>query len=228
MNKNLRYQILRILAHLGGILPAAYLGWMYFSDGLGINPVQAATQKSGDFAIALLTSSLACTPVNLLFGIPEVLRLRRTLGLYAFGYALGHFLLFAGVDYGFQLQFLTPVFTEKRYIIVGATALTILISLAATSFKWFQKKMGKSWKRLHSLVYVAGILVVIHFSWAVKGSVTGLQGDVLRPLFYILLMSFLLLVRLKPIRKWIIARRTKHDQPSKGVVALERELNPGR
>lgn len=208
MNRNLRYQVLRILIHLIGVLPGLSLVWLYTNGDLGINPVQEATQRSGNYAIALLTASLACTPVHIIFGLSDILRVRRTLGLYAFGYALVHLLLFVGVDYGFNLQFLKSVFVEKRYIFAGMAALTLLIPLAITSSKWFQRRMGKNWKRLHRLVYVAGILVVIHYAWVVKGNVSALQGDILMPLFYIVLMSFLLLVRVKPVRQWIINQRS--------------------
>ena len=80
-------------------------------------------------------------------------------------------------------------------ILLGLTALTILLALAITSFKWWMKRMGKNWQRLHRLVYLAAPLVVIHYSWSIKGDVLRLQGDILEPLAFGLVVVLLLISR---------------------------------
>jgi sulfoxide reductase heme-binding subunit YedZ len=191
----------QIAVHVAAWAPLAWLIWAWFSDRLTINPIQAATQRSGQFAIVLLLLSLACTPLNSLFGFRAALKVRRALGLYAFLYAAIHFTIFLALDYQFDWQLIGQTILEKRFILVGATALVILAALAATSFDWFKKRMGKKWKALHRMVYLAGALVVLHFAWARKGNLFSLQGDISLPLLAGSILAALLILRVPPVRK---------------------------
>ena len=158
-------------------------------------------QRSGQFALILLLLSLSATPINSLFGFHQALKVRRALGLYAFLYAVLHFSIFIFLDYGFNLNLIFETLVEKRFIIAGASALIILAALALTSFRWWMKRLGKKWKYLHRLVYLAGILVVLHFAWARKGDLFSLQGDILAPLIAGILLLALLILRLPIVRK---------------------------
>ena len=53
--------------------------------------------------------------------------------------------------------------------------------------------MGKAWKVLHRLVYLAGILAVVHYLWLVK--------DAREPLRYAAILAVLLFLRIPPVRK---------------------------
>ena len=197
---------LRLGVHLAA---AGLLAWLlvdYYTGGLGVNPIQAAIQRTGRYAISLLVLSLACTPLNNLFGWRQVLIVRRPLGLYAFLFAALHVSLLVGVDYRFDWAALSGDLLDKRYILVGLSALAILTLLAATSFKWWMKRLGKNWKRLHRLVYLAGVLAVTHYAWAVKGDVLRLQGDIRLPLAYGLVVALLLVLRLPPLRRFKFKR----------------------
>lgn len=185
-----------------------WLVWDYYSGNLTANPLQAATQRTGKYALILLVSSLACTPLNTLFGWKTALNLRRMLGLYAFMYAVMHMLIFVGLDYGFNWNFLWQDLASKRYIWVGLLTLIILTLLAATSFQWWMRRLGKNWKRLHRLVYLAGGLVVLHYAWSKKGDLLALQGDVIQPFFFGLAVALLLLVRLPVVRQKATAFRS--------------------
>lgn len=198
---------LRIFVHLMGIFPLVWLLWDGFNDNLTINPVQALTQRTGRYAIFFLILALASTPINTVFGFREVLKVRRTLGLYAFMYASLHFLLFAGIDYQFNMRLLSEVIFEKPYALVGLGAFIILILLAITSFKFWMRNLGKLWKKLHRFVYLAGVLVVIHYFWVAKGDLLRLSGDISRPLSYALILALLFGLRIPPIRKWIVQTR---------------------
>lgn len=200
---NVRFTWLQIILHLGAWLPGIYLAIAYFTDNLTINPIQELTQKSGYTALVLLVLSLACTPVNTLFGWRQALKLRRPLGLYAFLYAFAHFLTFAGLDYRFDLSYLPDAILEKPFILIGAAALLILLALAATSFQWWMKRLGKSWKRLHKLIYIAAPLVLLHFAWSQKGNLLDLQGDILQPVVFGLIVGILLIIRIPGIRRRI-------------------------
>jgi len=190
----------QIVVHLGSILPFILLVWDYFTNNLTYNPLQAATQRTGKTALVLLFLSLACTPINTIFGYKQVIKARRPLGLYAFFYASLHFLIFIGLDYGFNLTYIWEDLAEKRYILVGLGAFLIFIPLAFTSTKSWQKRLKQIWKKLHKFVYLAGILVVIHYIWVVK-------SDIREPLIYSSILALLLVLRLPAVRSWVVNSR---------------------
>jgi len=159
---------LRVLIHVGALAPLAVLGWMAWRDQLGPVPVAAATRLLGRYALTLLLLSLVPTAVRILTGFGALVRFRRTLGLYAFLYALLHFLAFAGLDYGFDLSLLVTVISESSREIVGLGALLILGVLAVTSLRSLVRRLGRYWRPLHRLVYAAAALVVLHYVWNYK------------------------------------------------------------
>lgn len=201
--KKIRLHWLNILTHLGAWIPLALLVYDYFNDRLTVNPIQAATQRTGDVAIILLILSLACTPIYTLTRYAPVLRLNRPLGLYAYMYVAIHLFIFTGIDYAFQFEYIFLDLASKRYILVGLAAFLILTALAVTSFRWWMVRMGKNWKRLHRLVYLVNLLVVVHFAWVVKGDVLRLQGDIARPILAGFLVLLLLAARIPPVRRRI-------------------------
>lgn len=185
---------LRIAVHAGSLLPLGLLIWDYFQGNLGFNPVQTVQQRTGRIAVTILILSLTCTPIKNIFKLPQIGRLRKPLGLYAAFYAVLHFAAFAVWDYGLNLNLIWIEIYEKPFILVGLLALFILIVLAVTSFRISRRKMGKWWTWLHRLVYVAAVLVIIHYLLAVKGDLFSLQGEYTAPLVAggILLVLFLL------------------------------------
>ena len=193
--------MIRILMHFFCILPLPILFIAYLSNNLTVNPIQAATQRTGDIAIILLLLSLTCTPLHNLTGYSSLLKLRRPLGLYAFAYAFLHYILFVGVDFGFNLRYQIPEFLEKRYLWASLPALLILTALAITSFKAAKRLLGKNWKRLHRLVYLAIILVVLHLAWVVKGDLFQLSGEIWKPLVAGIIAFVLLTMRLPPLAR---------------------------
>ena len=128
-----------------------------------------------------------------------------------------HLLVLVGLDYGFALRLLRADLTGKPFIWVGAAALLILAALAATSFPAWKKRLGKNWKRLHRLAYLAVILVVVHFAWARKGNLTALSGDILQPLAFGSVAIGLLALRLPGVRRWIARRRAGSGMPARVV-----------
>jgi sulfoxide reductase heme-binding subunit YedZ len=207
-----------LAANAGALFPLAWLAWDYFQDNLSVNPIADITARTGQPAIILLMLSLACTPVNIISGYARVLTLRRSLGLYAFMYACLHFLTFVGLDYGFNLEFiLGDALLEKRYIIVGLAALLILIPLAITSTRGWMKRLGRNWKRLHQLVYVAGGLAVFHFLWLVKAT------RLYEPLIYAVILTVLLVIRIPPVRRFFVGLRRR---PAPARPLHERKTRP--
>lgn len=191
-----------LLANLVGVTPLALLVWGY-GQGSWIDPISETTSRTGSAAILMLVLSLACTPVNTLFGFRPVLTARKPFGLYAFLYAALHLLNFIGLDYGFDLQaFLADALLQKRFMIVGFSAFLILLPLAITSTKGWMKRLGRNWKRLHQLVYAAGIFAVLHYLWLVK-------IDITKPLIYGGILAVLLILRLPSVRQSINGLRPK-------------------
>jgi len=185
---------LQVLTHLGALAPFVYLLWDYFNDNLSVNPIQDITFRTGKPALVLLVLSLACTPLNSLFGWREALKLRRPLGVYAFLYVCLHLLTFIGLDYGFDPGLIYEAIFEKRFALVGFAAFCILLPLFFTSTKGWQRRLGKRWKTLHNLVYLAAPLAVFHYLWLVK-------SDIRQPLFFGGVVALLLLFRIPAVKR---------------------------
>ncbi len=209
MIKSLKFSPFQLAVHIAAWTLAAVLVWDYLAGNLTVNPIQALEQRTGRYAIYLLVASLACTPLNTAFGFKQALTIRRSLGLYAFMYASIHFMIFIGIDYGFQLGLILTDVGSKRYILMGALALATLIPLAVTSTRRSMKRMGKNWKRLHRLVYISGVAAVLHFAWVKKGDLFALQGDILLPLFLGSILLILLALRLAPVRRAVVNARLR-------------------
>lgn len=170
--------------------PLLLLLYRFLADSLGANPISYATNLLGDTTLRLLLASLALTPLRLLFGISWQMSLRRLLGLFAFFYAGLHFTVWIAVDHVFEWGELIPDIIKRPYITVGMFALTLLVPLAATSTSgMIQRLGGKNWRRLHRLVYLIGLLAVLHYLWLVKKGVND-------PYLYAGILAVLLGVRL--------------------------------
>ena len=188
--------ILHPLVHIGSSLPLLVGFWAYFQNNLGPNPILEMTHRTGKTALTLLILSLAITPLRQILKWSQINKLRRPLGLWSAFYAGGHFMIYIGLDYGFQLGLIIANSLTNSFIILGSLAGTILLILSITSLKYFLRKLGKRWKQLHRLVYAAGILAALHFILAVK-------PGVLRPWPYAALMLLVLAYRLPPVQAWV-------------------------
>src|SRR5688572_31033672 len=138
-----RYTPLQIAIHIYGWSALVLLLIDFFTDNLTANPIQAMEQRTGRHAITLLVLSLACTPLNSLFGWRELIKRRRTLGLYAFLYAVLHVIIFVDLDYGMAWSLIIQTILEKPYIIVGVITFLMLMPLAFTSFDIWKTRLGK-------------------------------------------------------------------------------------
>ena len=192
----------RIFTHLFGLLPATLYSFWFFSGRLGVNPVQSIQQASGQWALNFLLLSLACTPIAIVTGNKKVLSRRQALGNYGYFYATSHFLIFIGVDYQFNLNWILADVRTKMYILIGLSALLLLSPLAVTSLVWFKKRMGKNWKKLHLLAYLIPAIVIWHYFAASKGNLFTLQGNITKPLVYLAVYAALLIIRLPIFRRF--------------------------
>src|SRR5207245_884257 len=101
-----------------------------------------------------------------------------------------HVSVYAGPDQALDWHAIAADVSKRKFIFVGFAAFTLLIPLAVTSTNAAVRRMGYvKWSRLHTLVYPAALLAVIHFVWRVK-------KDIREPMVYGLILGTLLLVRL--------------------------------
>ena len=210
MKKLRSYTPLQIIMHVYAWSALAHLVFDYFFGYLSVNPIQDLEQRTGRAAITLLVLSLMCTPLNTLFGWKELLKRRRALGLYAFMYATIHVLIYLDLDYGLAWSLIFQNIVEKPYIIFGVITFLLLVPLAVTSFDSWKIRLKKNWKRLHQTIYLIAPLAVLHFAISKKGDIFQLQGDIIRPLIYGLVVLVLLFLRIPRIRKFFASFKTQH------------------
>jgi sulfoxide reductase heme-binding subunit YedZ len=202
LSREARRRLLRVAYHAVGLFPLAWLLFDFWLGLLGPEPIRAMILRTGKAAIIMLTLSLACTPANIILGWRDAVTVRRALGLYAFLYVCLHFSIFVWLDYGFMLNLIVEEIIKRRYAVVGFLAFLLLIPLALTSTKGWQRRLGKRWKSLHKLVYLIGVLAVIHYVWLVKNAYT-------QPLLFAGIIGFLLLVRLDAIKQYFLRARRR-------------------
>ena len=182
------------------LIPFANLLWRFIRNDLGINPVETLQHGTGDWTIRFIVFTLSITPFRKLSKLPDLIRFRRMLGLFAFFYVCLHFLTYLGPDQSFDLAGMWKDVAKRPFITVGFAAFISLIPLAITSTAgWIRRIGGKRWQMLHRLIYFAAVCGVVHYYWLVK-------SDVRKPLFYGALVGILLLFRLVD---WFFKRRSQ-------------------
>ncbi len=199
--------LLQVIVHVGGWIPLAQIIYDYFNHHLTANPIQAIEQRTGIQALTFLLLSLACTPLSSILGWKKLTQRRKALGVYGFLYAVLHLGTFLGLDYGFNFKSILRDVGTKWYIIIGLLAFILLLPLAITSFKYWMKRLGKNWKKLHRLVYIISPLVAFHFLLSVKGDFTRLRGNIFQPLLYGSIAILLLTLRLPAVKTSLIKLR---------------------
>jgi sulfoxide reductase heme-binding subunit YedZ len=184
------YPWLKPAVLVGGLVPLALLVLGFVRGTLGANPIEYALHQTGMLALILLVASLACTPLKVVAGWTWPMRLRKLLGLLGFGYAVLHFLVYAGVDQGLDFAIILEDIAKRPFITVGFLALVLLVPLAVTSTHAMVRRLGfPLWQRLHRLAYVAASLGVVHFVWRVK-------KDLTEPLVYGAVLGLLFVIRI--------------------------------
>jgi len=174
LNKLRKHPVIRLLEwwliFLGALIPLSWISWQAWSFNLGADPAKEITDFLGRWALYMLWGSLAVTPLRRMFGWNGLQRYRRMIGLYALFYAVCHLLAFGTFIIGWRWDLLQTALTERPYIIVGATALLLLIPLGITSTKGWQRRLKKRWSQLHKLVYPISLLVLVHVIWLIRDS----------------------------------------------------------
>lgn len=174
----------------GWAITIAMLGYRAATHQLSADPIATAINQLGLLALALLVASLTATPLKLLFGWTWPLRVRRTLGLLAFFTVALHFLVYLGLDQGFDLTRVLDDIRKRSFIFDGFLAFLLLVPLAWTSSKRSVQRLTFGvWQRLHRLVYAVAFLASLHFYLRVK-------ADHTQPLIYAAIVAAGFVVRL--------------------------------
>lgn len=177
------------------LVPLALLIWRSLHSQLGANPIETLEHATGDWTLRFLVFTLCITPFRKATSLPDLIRFRRMLGLFAFFYVCLHFLIYLGADESFNLSAMLKDVVKRPFISVGFAAFVLLIPLALTSTAAMIRRLGgKRWQQLHRLIYVVAILGVIHYYWLVK-------SDIRLPLFYAVLLGVLFLWRIQNARR---------------------------
>ncbi len=148
------------------LLLFAPLGFMYrdYLQGLYIARLAMEINHAlGLWAIRLLVLSLAITPLRQSWQWPNLVHVRRMIGVAAFCYAVAHFLAYV-VDQKFQWFIVAREIVLRFYLTIGFAVLLVLAALALTSTDGMLKRMGgKAWRKLHYLAYPAVLFAIIHY-----------------------------------------------------------------
>lgn len=193
--------VLKPAVFLAALGPAGWLAWAALTGNLSANPLDDLTKETGVWTLRFLCIALAITPLRRLTGWNAAIKFRRMTGLLAFFYGSLHFLTYAIVDRFAGLDFPDGVVAlstvrnfgasvgediyKRPFITIGFTALTLMVPLALTSTAGMIRRLGRKWQTLHRLIYVSGVLGVVHYWWGVK-------ADVTRPVIYAVVVGTLL------------------------------------
>jgi len=194
---------------LACFLPLLGISFDIATDNLGADPIQALHIRLGDWSLRFLWLTLAITPLQTLTKWRKMADYRQMLGLVTFFYASLHVIVYVLVDHGLDWHLIAVDIIESPYIWLGVLAYIIIFSLAITSPKFAKKRLGKNWKKLHRLIYIAAIAVIIHYYWQLKGNMA-------EPLFYLILVTILLSFR---IAVWV-----KNRQFNKMMIPSTRKI----
>lgn len=186
------------------LAPFLRLAWRIWHNDVTPNPVEFITHFTGDWTIRLIVATLAITPLRKLLQVPDLIRFRRLLGLFAFFYACLHFTTYLWLDHNFDMASIVKDVAKRPYVTAGFTAFVLMIPLAITSTSgWIRRLGGKRWQRLHRLIYITAIAGVVHYYWLVK-------SDIRLPVLYGFLVALELGYRIfsakaKPSRRNLVA-----------------------
>jgi methionine sulfoxide reductase heme-binding subunit len=180
----------KVLVLVLSLTPLLVIAWPFFRHDVIPNPVEFIQHATGDWTLRFLIFTLCVTPFRKIFNLPEFIRFRRMLGLFAFFYVCLHFTTYIWFDQSFDLSAIWKDVAKRRYITVGFLGFVCMIPLALSSTAASIRFLGgKRWQALHRLVYICAVAGVVHYYWLVKSAV-------IRPLAYGAIVAALLAWRI--------------------------------
>src|SRR5262249_29963003 len=122
--------------------PLLFIIWRTVRGELTANPVEFYQHQTGDWTLRLLVFALCVTPFPNILGLPQVIRVRRMLGRFAFVYLCLHLLTYLGPDQIFSFSGMLRGVAKRPFITVGFAAFVLLIPLAVTSTAGWIRRLG--------------------------------------------------------------------------------------
>ncbi len=180
---------LKISVFILCLTPLAWLVVQLFMDQLGANPIEVITRRLGELGLEILLITLCMTPLRDAIQKPWPIQIRRMLGLFSFFYVCMHFVTYLWLDQFFDWPEIWKDILKRPFITIGMLNVMGLLLLAITSTKKMQRRLGRNWRRLHTLIYPLSIFAVVHFFWLVK-------ADLLRPVIFSVCLGLLLVYRI--------------------------------
>lgn len=164
-------------------------GFIYKNGGAFLgsfpnDPLKFTADILGISAIQFLIATLAITPLKSYLKV-NLVKYRRLLGLWTFAYALMHSLFFFIVENEGSVSMMLSDAYKRPFVFLGLSAFLILLMMALTS----PKKLYSKFVKWHKLVYLATVLIALHFMMSQKVIGT----DVL---VYVGILGVLLVLRL--------------------------------
>jgi len=166
------FRFAKFVLFVNALVPLSLMLWDVGRKQVGANPLEFVTRTTGMLTLVFLMISLAVTPLRRITGLNWLVRFRRMLGLFAFFYGSLHLMTYIAFDRFFHFTTIPADILKRPFIAIGMTAFFLMLPLAITSTDKMVKRLGgKSWTRLHRIVYVSGILGVLHYYLLVKSDV---------------------------------------------------------
>jgi len=207
----LRHRWVKVALFVLCLTPVFWLAWRGWHEDLSANPIEFITRYTGDWTLRFLVFTLAITPLRKLLGLPDLIKFRRMIGLFAFFYGVLHFTTYIWLDKFFDLAEMLHDVAKRPFITAGFTAFLLMIPLAVTSTTgWIRRMGGKRWQLLHRLVYLSAIAGAVHYYWLVK-------SDIRLPVFYGSLVALALTIR---IGYWVRAKQVRPSTVSGRAAAV--------
>ena len=212
--------VLKPAVFVAALGPLAWLVYNMFWGDLGANPIETITNATGIWTLRFIVITLAITPLRWLTKWNPIITFRRMIGLFAFFYGTIHFSIYFVLDRSLMFDGLWEDIVKRPYITMGFTGFVLMIPLALTSTKgWIRRLGGHRWNLLHKLIYITGVLGVIHYWWKVK-------LDVTNPMYYAAVVAVLL-----SARAWRAWQKQSTSLPRRTRVAespaIKRSGQPG-
>lgn len=153
--------MVRFFIYLLSLAPLVYLNIRLFVFDNVNDPIKYIYTITGGTATVILFFTIS---ISLIKEKINLIKYRKEVGLLGFFYALLHLLNFVVLDASFDLDFIFKETLEKPFIYLGMIAFFIVLFMAITSTKQLFRKYNK----YHKFIYLALILITIHWIMAQK------------------------------------------------------------
>jgi len=176
MMKGMNVFVRRCLIFIALFTPFAYILAQVVAlqmgdyEVLGPEPGKAIAWFTGEWAFNILLLTLAITPMRKWFGWKWPIPHRRMLGLFVMFYATLHLFSYVAFLLAWEWGGIGSELIERPYLTLGFLAWLLLIPLAVTSTKGWQRRLKKKWKSLHKVVYLIALLCAVHYLLQIRSN----------------------------------------------------------